>query len=559
MERAGDAGMSAWDRLRKLVGNPAEWNAVTRLTVIHGIAVPIIVFFILRGQFLLEHPEVEPYLSREFLPGVMVVLGLFVAAGFAVIWMGHYVERDGRAARWLVYLGTQLWFVMWAAATYCHGPVTTPFWTIFPFLGMGTLLLWDTRVMVAGIVTGLAILYGTGIAERAGVLPYAPMFSAPPLIEGRVADGWWLSSMVWPAVVSLCVFAAFRYILMRFHESAAQVARMSEVLKQMFGRYMSTEVLNALLDDPEALKMGGDRCKVTILMTDLRGFTPIAERLPPENVLVLLNDYFRVMIDVVLKHHGTINQIVGDALVVTFGAPQEMEHHAASAVACAIEMQNAMNLVNEGNMLAGQPEMHMGIGLNTAVVVVGNIGSEKRSSYGVVGSGVNIASRIESYATGGQVLASQSVIDEVRHWISVNGHRQVTPKGVETPVDIYEIGGIAGPFSVALDRADQELTPVPRELYIDYEVVLGKHVFGSSGAARVLSFSRTELVTERIRGLKPFDDIRIVLRAGSPQLRRMWVYAKTVEMDPDGKSPTRMRFTSVPPEVLGYLEGLIDS
>ena len=148
-------------------------------------------------------------------------------------------------------------------------------------------------------------------------------------------------------------------------------------------------------------------------MSDLRGFTALAERMPPERVLGTVNEYFRAMIDVCLAHGGSVKPILGDALFVIFGAPLPMEDQAAAAVASAIEMQNAMRQVNERNRRAGHPELQMGIGLNTAVVVVGNIGSERRAKFGVIGSGVNATGRIESYATGGQVLASQSVVDEV--------------------------------------------------------------------------------------------------------------------------------------------------
>src|SRR5262245_64982519 len=105
----------------------------------------------------------------------------------------------------------------------------------------------------------------------------------------------------------------------------------------MFGRYISTEVMKTLLDRPSNLALGGERRRVTILMTDLRGFTSLSERLPPEDVIAVLNAYFEVMVEVCLRRHATINEFIGDALLVTFGAPQPMENHAAVAVACGIE------------------------------------------------------------------------------------------------------------------------------------------------------------------------------------------------------------------------------
>jgi len=172
--------------------------------------------------------------------------------------------------------------------------------------------------------------------------------------------------------------------------TSEDLEKSSELIKKMFGRYLSTEVMNSLLEDPTALELGGEKRKVTIMMTDLRGFTALSEQLKPEQVVQMLNSYFEVMVDVVLQYHGTINEIIGDALLVIFGAPQEMPDRAQRAIACAIEMQNAMGKVNERNREQGLPELEMGIGLNETEVIVGNVGSTKRSKYAVVGSGVTM-------------------------------------------------------------------------------------------------------------------------------------------------------------------------
>ncbi len=196
-------------------------------------------------------------------------------------------------------------------------------------------------------------------------------------------------------------------LLLNLTEEREKLAEMTVLLKKMFGRYLSTEVMNSIIENPSALELGGERRRVTIMMTDLRGFTSLAERLEPEQVVEMLNVYFEIMVEVVLKYNGTINEIIGDALLVIFGAPQDMPDRTQKAVACAIEMQNAMAQVNEENRVQGLPELEMGIGINETEVIVGNIGSSKRSKYSVVGSGVNMTSRIESYSVGGQILISE--------------------------------------------------------------------------------------------------------------------------------------------------------
>jgi len=145
------------------------------------------------------------------------------------------------------------------------------------------------------------------------------------------------------AIISAIVFGLNIYLLTKREEARAKLAEMTALLKKMFGRYLSTEVMNSIIEDPSALELGGERRKVTIMMTDLRGFTALSERLEPEQVVQMLNSYLEVMVELVLKYNGTINEIIGDALLVIFGAPQEMPDRAQRSIACAIEMQNALS------------------------------------------------------------------------------------------------------------------------------------------------------------------------------------------------------------------------
>ena len=145
-----------------------------------------------------------------------------------------------------------------------------------------------------------------------------------------------------------------------------------------------------------------------------------------------------------IKYGGTIDEFLGDGILVIFGAPIWREDDAERAVACAVEMQLAMAGVNEQNRRDGLPEISMGIGINTGEVVVGNIGSRKRAKYGIVGSDVNLAYRIESYTSGGQILISETTLKDTSSPVKINRQMQVEPKGFADPVTIYEVGGIGG-------------------------------------------------------------------------------------------------------------------
>ena len=148
-------------------------------------------------------------------------------------------------------------------------------------------------------------------------------------------------------------------------------------------------------------------------MSDLRGFTTLSERLQPEQVVTILNRYLGTMVDVILRYHGTIDEFIGDAIFVIFGAPIWRSNAAQHAVACAVDMQLAMAVVNEHNRREGLPEVEMGIGIHTGEVVVGNIGSDRRAKYGVVGRHVNLTARIESCTVGSQILISEATRREV--------------------------------------------------------------------------------------------------------------------------------------------------
>lgn len=336
--------------------------------------------------------------------------------------------------------------------------------------------------------------------------------------------------------------------------TSEDLEKSSELIKKMFGRYLSTEVMNTLLEDPSALELGGEKRKVTIMMTDLRGFTALSERLKPEQVVQLLNSYFEVMVDVVLQYNGTINEIIGDALLVIFGAPQEMSDRTQLAIACAIEMQNSMAKVNERNRTQSLPDLEMGIGLNETEVIVGNIGSRKRSKYAVVGSGVNMTSRIESYSVGGQILISESVRQEAGEILRIDAQRDVLPKGAETPLRIYEVGGIAGHYNLALDGKDQPLAPLARHIPLRYTVLEGKNARKKELEGSVVRLSKKCAEISLGGTVSLLTNLKMNLRDVDKKLSTRHFYGKVIKRSGKRGLTQLIRFTSVPPEIDAYFQ-----
>ncbi|MFC1824965.1 adenylate/guanylate cyclase domain-containing protein, partial [Thermodesulfobacteriota bacterium] len=260
--------------------------------------------------------------------------------------------------------------------------------------------------------------------------------------------------------------------------------------------------------------------------------------------------------DVVLKYNGTINEIIGDALLIIFGAPQEMSDRAQKAIACAIEMQNAMMAVNERNREQGLPELEMGIGLNETEVIVGNIGSTKRSKYAVVGSGVNLTSRIESYTVGGQILISESVRKEAGDVLRIDVQRDVAPKGTETPLRIYEVGGIAGDFNLALEDKDPAMIALERQITLRYTALEGKDLGkgGSEGHVVRLSKNRAEVMLKD--SFEMMTNIKMNLRDVDQKLSARDFYGKVMKQPGEKGQPYIIYFTSVPPEVDAYFQAV---
>jgi class 3 adenylate cyclase/CheY-like chemotaxis protein len=218
-----------------------------------------------------------------------------------------------------------------------------------------------------------------------------------------------------------------------------QLERNEKFIRATFGRYVSDEIVENLLEEPEGLKLGGDLRQVTMLMSDIREFSTICERLPPDQVMRMLNNYLGVMTEIIIGYQGTIDEFIGDAIFAIFGAPVTRQDDADRAVQCALDMQQAMIDINRGNRKEGLPELSMGIGVNTGDVITGNIGSEKRSKYGVVGHHVNLTARIESHTSGGDILISDSTLQLLEIPVQLGRQQQATVKGIKEPVTMYEV------------------------------------------------------------------------------------------------------------------------
>jgi adenylate cyclase len=330
-------------------------------------------------------------------------------------------------------------------------------------------------------------------------------------------------------------------------------------IRQVFGRYVTEEVVASVLDDPGGLALGGEERTVTILISDLRGFTSLAAQLSPTQVVAFLNRYLATMVDVIMAHEGTLVEIMGDGILVLFGAPRQREDDACRAVGCAVAMQLAMDEVNAHNRREGLPEVEMGIGIHTGNVVVGNIGSPRRTKYGAVGSHMNLASRIESYTTGDQILISATTYQKVGPLLRIDGQMQVEPKGVHEALTLYDVRGIGAPYNYFLPEPHDPLVPLDPVLVLRYTVLEEKHVGRTVFTGRLMQLSAKSGVIYSDHPVPALSNIKIWLTTRTGANLPGDLYGKVVTHSTTSKMYFRVRFTSSAPHIMTFLQEVLKS
>lgn len=323
-----------------------------------------------------------------------------------------------------------------------------------------------------------------------------------------------------------------------------------DFIRDTFGRYVTKEVVQRLLESEEALALGGETREVTILMSDLRGFTALTADMSPEGIISLLNRYLEKMIEILVEHRAVIDEIQGDGILAFFGAPETMAEHPGQAVACAVAMQEAMEGINALNAAEGLPHLEMGIGISSGAVVVGNIGSELRTKYSVVGSPVNFTSRIEGMATAGQVLISGDTYARVENVVETGEVLKVRMKGIPGQVTLYEVRALGAPYKLRLKDRQDALVELPQRPAVHLDRIRNKVVVAALAEATLTRLSETGAVALFRGELAEWEDVRLHLldRAGNELPGRIYGKVTALEEGTDHLHQATVRFTSVSPD-----------
>jgi adenylate cyclase len=319
-------------------------------------------------------------------------------------------------------------------------------------------------------------------------------------------------------------------------EVSNQRLQLVNFIKDTFGRYLSRRIVDEILESPEGRRIGGRRQTVTVLMSDLRGFSDLSDSRDPEVMVQILNRYLEAMTQVIEHYEGVIDEFIGDAILTVFGIPEEKGDDPLRAVACALAMQQTLAQLNLKMVADGLPPLEMGIGINTGPVVVGNLGSEARTKYGIVGAVVNIASRIESNTVGGQVLVGEATYAHVNAMVTAQPPLTVMMKGLKRPLVCYPVTAIGSPYDI-------RFSPQPHGSLVELRLPFhlwhldGKKVVAGPVTGETRELNASTFIVNTPKTLAPLTNVKLLFTFCQEAHCFSAIYAKVVGVEKDGHPP----------------------
>lgn len=300
---------------------------------------------------------------------------------------------------------------------------------------------------------------------------------------------------------------------------------------------------------------------ITILLSDIRGFSNISESYPAPDVVSMLNRYFDAMGDIITKYGGTIDKLMGDSILVIFGFPEERESDVEKAIACAVEMQMAMSKLNDVNRSMGMPDLFVGIAINTGSVVVGDLGSEHYHEYTIIGDEVNLTSRIEAHCLRGQILISENTYELSKDFIEVGPPNRVEVKGAREAVDLYELFATDRPHAMEVPRREGRKSPrIKVSMPVVFQNLSGKIVLGEKFHGNVVDISYHGLLVETPVKLGKSSEIKMALSLELFSDRTTDVYARIINTEQVGDTfRSSMEFTTIGTEGLSAIKQYVDN
>ncbi len=317
--------------------------------------------------------------------------------------------------------------------------------------------------------------------------------------------------------------------------------------------------ISALISEYLALDGATENREITILLSDIRGFTALSERYKAADIVRILNLYFTEMNEVILRYGGQIDKYMGDAIMVLFGIQDNNIDPVHRAVACAVEMQIAMDKVNQNKSL-GLPELFMGIGINTGMVSTGLVGSELHNEYTVIGDGVNLTSRIEAHSLRGQILVSEHSYKKVKNEVGVGTVNKVRVKGKSKPVTLYELTSVHWDKYLEVPKREiRNSIRIQIEEKFPFQIIKNKTVLPEVKTARLQDLSYHGLFAVSQEQLEPYTDIKLSLSLSILGGETRDIYGKIMSVRKiDNQYGYGIEFTSLDQDSQQSIKSFID-
>lgn len=304
-----------------------------------------------------------------------------------------------------------------------------------------------------------------------------------------------------------------------------------------------------------------DTREVTILLSDLRGFTALSENYSASSLIELLNRYFSKMCEIIVtQHRGRIDKFMGDSIMALFGAPETAADDLERTLSCAIQMQIAMDDINAENEVFGIPQLFMGIGINTGIVVAGELGSELHSEYTVIGEEVNLASRIEAYSLRGQILISENTYQHAKDYITTGPANQVFVKGKIDPINFYELLAINRPTPMMVPLREIRKSPrVEVNMPFTFQILSGKKILPENYNGNIIDISYNGFLAIIPMPVPVFTDIKLTMTLSILGVQTSDVYAKNLCVKEKDKCyQANVEFTCIHPQAKASIQTFIN-
>jgi len=416
-----------------------EWSAVDKSALGALVFLSFTTLYWLLNIYLLTHPNVAPYVDRDFLPSGFRVQTVLLFSWIVFIVACLVVRRRQPHTQVLVYTLMALCTVEVLYGSYIFGFVTSPFFGVATLASIATGYVWFPRRPMT--ITAIAICGGAAVlvvAEALGLIPAAPLFSHVPLRDGVLAPSYLitLGGVVLIMVLLLVLWVGF--VVSEFHERGARLAEANDIIS----RYVASQLAAQIHSGDYGVIDHRERRKLTLFFSDIEGFAETADLAEPEDLAAVLNEYLVEMTEIGKRYEATIDKFVGDAIMIFFGAPEATtDHdHALRAVQMALEMQERMEFLGAKWQREGfERPFRIRIGINTGHAHIGNFGSSERLDYTAIGRHVNLAARLQGQCAPGKVLISHSSWVLIQDEVACASKGAIEVKGFHQAIKVYEV------------------------------------------------------------------------------------------------------------------------